>query len=420
MQFGDYWAQFIDELNTRGALSAAFSTLIFVSLVLWWLIRNRRLLNQIQSVPVRILVTGSRGKSTVVRLLHANLTANGINTYAKTTGTAACELDIKGNELETRRIGQVSILEILETTKRAFKSDTKPAALVIECMAVSPILTKILSEFMFKPHTVIITNALLDHLEDQGKTREEIANSLFSAVASSTLNVITADPFPANLKIYEDLASQCEVELNVTHQDTVAKSVVGVLPDQHPANIALSLEVSKILQLDRDASIHGMKTATREPFDREIRRFPLDSKHVTFFDLGSINDTDSLPSNLEAVLREKTKDKVLIAMLVHRWDRPLRALEFTENLLPSVFNGVILVGEPFFPCRKILESNGFNRSQILRLNSLDRFYKQWQTYILDFSLSLNPHFEEAVIVLLENIHDPVADVVRKEILNGTA
>ena len=393
---------------------------MFLLLILWWTLRNRKLLTQIQSVNHRILVTGSRGKSTVVRLIHANLTAHGIATYAKTTGTAACELDVAGNEHETRRVGQVSILEILDAAKRAFNAESKPDAMVIECMAVSPLLTKILSHFMFKPHTVIITNALLDHLEDQGKTREEIAKSLFSAVAPSTQDVITADPYPSNLEVYESLAVEHQVKLSVTRGGSVEAKAKEVLPDQHPANVALSLKISELMQLDSDLSLAGMTTATREPYDRELRRLPLDSKHVTFFDLGSINDTDSLPANLDALLRDKSSKRVLIAMLVNRWDRPLRALEFTENLTPVVFDGVILVGEPFFPCREILVRNGFNRSQVLRLNSLDRFYKQWQTYILDLALTLNPHFEEAIIILLENIHDPVADVIRKEILSGNS
>lgn len=365
-------------------------------------------------------MTGSRGKSTVVRLIHANLTANGIATYAKTTGTAACEIDVAGNEHETRRIGQVSILEILDAAKRAFKEGSKPDAMVIECMAVSPLLTKILSHLMFKPHTVIITNALLDHLEDQGKTREEIAKSLWSAVAPSTHNVITADPYPSNLHVYEKLSAGHQVKLRVSEGSSLEDKTKEVLPDQHPANVALSLKLSELMQLDLDVSVVGMRTATREPYERELHRLPLDSKHVTFFDLGSINETDSLPTNLDSVLRSQSPEKVLIAMLVNRWDRPLRALEFTENLTPAIFDGVILIGEPFFPCREILLQNGFTRSQILRLNSLDRFYKQWQTYTLDLALALNPHFEEAVIVLLENIHDPVADIVRKEILNGNS
>lgn len=418
MQIGDYWAQFVDELSTRGAISALFSAIVFLSLVLWWFIRNHRLLKQIQSVPIRILVTGSRGKSTVVRLLHATLTANGIRTYAKTTGTAACELDVAGNEYETRRIGQVSILEILEASKRAFRSDVKPEAMVIECMAVSPLLTKILSEFMFKPHTVIITNALLDHLEEQGKTREEIADSLFSAVSTQTKSVVTADPYPSNVAVYVKLSKQRGVDVQITSGEGLTEVIKNELSIQHPANIALTLQVSDAMNLDSKLSVEGMKKATREPYDRELRRLPLDSKHVTFYDLGSINDTDSLPSNVEIVLREKTENKVLIALLVNRWDRPLRALEFTENLLPSVLDGVILVGEPFIPCRNILLQNGFTRFQILRLNSLDRFNNQWQRYILDFSSALKPDFEEAVIVLLENIHDPLADVIREVSHNG--
>ncbi|HPG96753.1 MAG TPA: poly-gamma-glutamate synthase PgsB, partial [Rectinema sp.] len=44
---------------------------------------------RLKAVPIRILVNGTRGKSTVTRLIAAGLAAGGLRVYAKTTGSAA-------------------------------------------------------------------------------------------------------------------------------------------------------------------------------------------------------------------------------------------------------------------------------------------------------------------------------------------
>lgn len=418
MTFGDFWHKLLDELSTRGALASGFTAVLFLSILAWWIFWNRQIMKQLDQVEIRILVTGSRGKSSLVRLLHAALSAHGIPTYAKTTGTAAFEIDVESVQHETKRIGQVSILEILEATKRAFSHSTKPRAMVIECMAVSPLLTKILSHQMFKPTIVVITNALLDHLEEQGKTREEIAESLFLAVSSSTKFVITADAYPSNISVYEKLSTENQVQLKLASTDEVHGKQIENLSHQHPANIAMALGVGEILGLDTSQSLYGMKQTTIEPFDREFSRIQIQSKTFTFFDLGSINDTDSLPVNIDAVLKSSSDQHVLLAAVVHRWDRPLRALEFTENLSPNLFDGVLIVGEPYVPAKGILLQNGFADAQILRLNSLSRFNQHWKKQLYRFAHDLNPESEEVVVVLLENIHDPLADAIREELMHA--
>ncbi|MEN9923699.1 MAG: hypothetical protein RIS09_1213 [Actinomycetota bacterium] len=418
MNFGEFWQKLLDELTTRGALAGGFTALLFLSILAWWIYWNRRIMKQLDQVDIRILVTGSRGKSSLVRLLHAALSAHGIPTYAKTTGTAAFEIDVESVQHETKRIGQVSILEILEATMRAFSHSTKPKAMVIECMAVSPLLTKILSHQMFQPTMVVITNALLDHLEEQGKTREEIAESLFLAVSSSTKFVVTADPYPSNISVYERLSKENQVQLKLVSSDEAIGVHDEKLAHQHPANIAMALSVGEILGLEKRQTLHGMEQTTVEPFDREFSRIQIQSKTFTFFDLGSINDTDSLPVNINAVLKSSSDRRILLAAVVHRWDRPFRALEFTENLSPNLFDGVLIVGEPYIPAKGILLQNGFADEQILRLNSLSRFNQKWKKHLYQFAQNLNPDSEEVVVVLLENIHDPLAGAIRKELVRG--
>ena len=63
----------------------------------------------LENIPVRIHVNGTRGKSSVTRLIAAGLRESGFNTYAKTTGTTP---RIINNQEETRvggTFGSVSV-----------------------------------------------------------------------------------------------------------------------------------------------------------------------------------------------------------------------------------------------------------------------------------------------------------------------
>jgi UDP-N-acetylmuramyl tripeptide synthase len=72
-------------------------TLLAVLLVLGGLegIRHRR---NLRHIPIRIHVNGTRGKSSVARLIAGGLRAGGIATCAKTTGTEAAMILPDGSE----------------------------------------------------------------------------------------------------------------------------------------------------------------------------------------------------------------------------------------------------------------------------------------------------------------------------------
>ena len=57
-------------------------------------IHNKHLLN----IPIRIHVNGSRGKSSVVRLIAAGLREGNLKAYGKTTGTSPRIIDDQGND----------------------------------------------------------------------------------------------------------------------------------------------------------------------------------------------------------------------------------------------------------------------------------------------------------------------------------
>src|SRR5262245_63096756 len=88
----------------------------------------------LERIPLRIHVNGSRGKSSVTRLIAAGLRAGGIRTIAKTTGTKPRFIYADGSEVPVVRAGSPNIIEQVRIVRRAAQLDAR--ALVVECMAV--------------------------------------------------------------------------------------------------------------------------------------------------------------------------------------------------------------------------------------------------------------------------------------------
>ena len=176
--------QVVDDITSRGALAGAASAATIVFVVAWWWASSFGVRKRCRRCKHVILVTGSRGKSSMVRLLHAVLCQAGQLPYAKMTGTAAAEISPSGVEQPTHRLGQVSILEMFDAMKRALNGTPRANELVMECMAVSPDLIALIAEEMLEPDIVVITNAQwrssghVDHHSDPGDRRScDLAHS---------------------------------------------------------------------------------------------------------------------------------------------------------------------------------------------------------------------------------------------------
>ena len=63
--------------------------ILSISLAMAVIVEYKAHCRRLKAVPIRILVNGTRGKSTVTRLIAAGLAAGGLRVYAKTTGSAA-------------------------------------------------------------------------------------------------------------------------------------------------------------------------------------------------------------------------------------------------------------------------------------------------------------------------------------------
>ena len=85
---------------------------VFAALLVIYLLAERLILNKkVRRIPLRICVTGTRGKSSITRLIAASLREAGFAVLARTTGSKPVVILPDGEEEEIRRRGSPSILE---------------------------------------------------------------------------------------------------------------------------------------------------------------------------------------------------------------------------------------------------------------------------------------------------------------------
>ena len=119
-------------------------------------------------LSIRIHVNGSRGKSSVTRLIASGLRAGGLKTLAKTTGTAPRIIDENGKDRIIHRLRSASIGEQVRLLRNFAKK--KPGAVVIECMAVNPQYQWVAEQKMIQSTISVMTNVRPDHLDEMGIT----------------------------------------------------------------------------------------------------------------------------------------------------------------------------------------------------------------------------------------------------------
>src|SRR5882757_5571579 len=112
------------------ALVALAGCMIWQGFVAW---RHRRALH---SIPMRIHVAGTRGKSTTTRLIAAALRAGGRRVLAKTTGAEPRLILPDGSETTWARRGPAAVRE--QTRLFAKASRLGVDTVVVECMAIRP------------------------------------------------------------------------------------------------------------------------------------------------------------------------------------------------------------------------------------------------------------------------------------------
>ena len=300
---------------------------IIIILLILGIIESRLHINAINKIPIRIHVNGTRGKSSVVRLIAAGLREGGLQTFAKTTGTIPRIINEKGKDLELHRLRSATIGEQIKLIR--FFGKKSPDALVMECMAVNPQYQWISEHKIVKSTLGVITNVRRDHVDEMGSTIEDIAYSLSNTIPFNS-KVFTSEKL--SLKYLKNIANQRNSKIINSTDYNVDSDYMDKMPYlEHKENVNLALAVCEQVGIKRKKALDGMLKTKPDPGALLIWNLENNNKFISAF---AANDPDSTFKVWE-LIKSKEKNKTCF-FLNSRDDRRYR----TNQLIDLVLNRI--------------------------------------------------------------------------------
>jgi gamma-polyglutamate synthase len=294
-------------------------------------VRHRR---NIEAIPLRISVNGSRGKSTVTRLLTGAIAAGGRRPLGKTTGTEARLIrgwDLEEEEIHRRPEGP-NIGEQREMMRRAAREGADTA--VAECMAVTPEYQLTFHRRMLDVNLLVITNALEDHLEEMGPTAADVAE-VFSATIpqDGTLVLVPGPHLERFLAVAQERNTSVVVGDPEGIDDALLKTFDHLVLAEH---VALTLAVTRHLDIPDDVAIAGMRAAPADPFATRLLPIGNPDDPALFVNAFPANDPESTLGVWQHVLDRGHPKEGLVVIMNCREDRIARTQQFADDVLPSL------------------------------------------------------------------------------------
>ncbi len=392
----------------------AVCTLLCVAVVGTWWLEDRRHRARLRRLPVRVHVNGTRGKSTVTRLIAGALRGAGVPTVAKTTGSAAALIPVDGVDVPIRRRGQPTILEQLGVFRHA--AHTGAEAVVIECMALDPGNQVVSEERMVRSTIGVMTNVREDHQDVMGESLEEIADSLLSTCPRDGV-LVTGEQDPALVERMARAAEERGSRLVVARPEQVSDEDLARFDYVSFAeNVAVALEVGALLGVDREVALQGMVAAAADPGVLRYVEATVGGKRVTWINLFAINDSESVILVARSALeKHRGPDTTTVGLLNNRLDREQRAQQFADIASRKLeFDRLALLGAYERSVRSRLVENGFDDERILLLGEQRRLDL---ASMLELLVADAPT-QHVVLVAMVNIHSRQAELLLEHFEGG--
>lgn len=323
--------------------------LIAVIIFLLYLIHERLLLNsRIESIPLRICVTGTRGKSSVGRLLASILREDGWKVLAKTTGSQARLILADGEEIPLSRRGIPSILEQKKLIKIA--KNVNADCVVSEIMSIHPENHFVESQQILKPNIVIVTNVRCDHIDAMGKTEDEIASVLSLDIPEKARVYI---PEKENRQIFQTVVHNGDGELIIVPEG-ISSPLQQLAPElkktEFSDNIDIVYTLAKHLNIDQMVTIEGIRNTKHDIGTFKIWKYCIQDTQKTCYLINGFaaNDPEStmrLISKTEEIL-PSASDKLtgLLSLRPDRGDRTLQWINALQDRPFDCFSRIYVTG----------------------------------------------------------------------------
>ena len=300
------------------------------------------------SIPLRIHVNGTRGKSGVTRLIAAGLRAGGLRTVAKTTGSAAMLIEPNGRERPLKRRGLANIREFIPCIAHA--RSLQAQALVAECMALQPDLQWFSEHRLLCSHMGVITNIRADH--------EDVMGYGTAAITAALANTIPVKGTLVTGRAEYRLLSEnsCLPPGALLHladaNELPADTFTGFPYEVFPQNVALALKVCELAGVRRDVALAGMRRARPDSGNLTLTTLDIPGASVTVVNALAANDPDSTTLLYKRYIPQTSKGTSLV-WLHGRPDRKLRSMQLCQALA-DVHDGLFVIsGDTSFLSKRL-------------------------------------------------------------------
>ena len=312
---------------------------ICLLLFVLYLYRERILIERrLRSIPLRICVTGTRGKSSLTRLIYSLLREEGRSVLAKTTGSRAMILYPDGREEEIRRRGTSTILE--QKSFLRLGASLPVDTFVSEMMSIRPEAGYVESRQILRPHILVVTNVRLDHLAEMGSSKERIARGFAASIPRRGMVIVPEDAF---LPVFKETAARLDTEVIPVSKSSHAVASLSIQKSSYldwEEDTRLALAVAESLKLNKSTALRGIDKAPPDLGILKVWRINTGSpsyqlRCVNGFAANDPESTRLALSRLKA--RKRIEGRRWIGFLNLRKDRGDRTLQWLEALQGGIF-----------------------------------------------------------------------------------
>ncbi len=314
---------------------AGFVMLIGLSLLfLIFLITESILYNRkIRQVPLRITVSGTRGKTSIARSLAAVLRADGRRILAKTTGSEAMYILPDGSLEKIRRKGLTTILEQKRLMAKAV--DLGVECVITEIMSIHPDNHRVETMKLIRPGITVLSNFRADHTDVAGESIREISE------------LFAHDIYPGSVVIIPESGVNEFIIKEIDQKDarllTAGTGICRDLNLEEPllqkhiqTNLDIVVAVARHLGIPDETIRKGIPETRRDIGQPEIFRLHDKNRKIWFVNAFAANDpvsTRQIMVKIREILSpEITAEPEIIGLLALRSDRGERSHQWLDYL----------------------------------------------------------------------------------------
>lgn len=298
----------------------------------------------------RVLVTGTRGKSSIVRLLQTAFASAGYDSHARITGVVPRHITATGTRVISRSSG--AHVEEMRWWLKQLPATTQ--AVVLENSAITPELQPLAGKWL-KPDITILSNTVADHQESWGPDQRCAATVLMGGVPEHGRLVLplesNTDPHLARL-------------IRQRHCEPVfADPVRGIEPGYHAINLGLAITAMSQMGLATEDALKAMSDMPKDRYEFDVIRHGGAELAMAF----SANDIISTRTLFKSLKWAEADTRLIYN---HRRDRPARLKSFIDWLSLPDWRDLIIIGD----CPPARLGSSFyrpvkNRADLLKLLS---------------------------------------------------